>query len=65
MGVAEVWSYLGNGATLAQAREYSDETHKIHGLAETLTVANSARDAGPVHQTITEATGVVTVERQP
>ena len=65
MGVEAIWSYLGTGATLAQAREYSDETHKVHGLAQALTVANFARDAGTVHQTITESNGVVTVERQP
>ena len=67
---AQIWAYtlsngLSAGATLAAVHSLLSELHLIHGLkfGSPLAVTSSARTAGAVAQTITEAAGVVTVAR--
>lgn len=57
---------VSSGSGLAPSEQQKlDEIHKIHGLASgvPLTVSSTARVAGTISQTVSEAAGTVTVQR--
>jgi hypothetical protein len=69
---AEMWDYIpgsgiSTGASLVELHSRAQELHLIHGLklGSPLTVTATTRNAGVISQTISEAGGIVTVERLP
>jgi hypothetical protein len=67
---AQIWAYVlpngkSAGQNLAEVNTWLYELHLIHGLraGSPLAVTETARTAGAVAQTISEAAGVVTVAR--
>jgi hypothetical protein len=59
-----IWAYVAPKVT--ETHEMVDELHRVHGLRLTapLQVSQTQRTTNTVAQTITEAGGTVTVERQ-
>jgi hypothetical protein len=67
---AEIWGFPLSGgltadAALTGANLTSRELHMIHGLQGPLVVTPTSRTVGAIVQTISEAGGVITVERLP
>ena len=68
----EMWGYIPSGGSstgtvLAELHSRALEMHQIQGLkvGVPLAVTQTSRTAGAIVQTISEAGGVVTVERTP
>lgn len=63
--IADFWSYTTRSLSGDQATQLQ-EVHQIHGLDSTspLTVTDTTRTAGAIHQAIAETTGATTVTRQ-
>lgn len=62
---SEVWAYVAPKMT--ESHEWISDLHRVHGLRSgtQLTVSQTQRIADTVEQSIAEAGGTVTVERQP